>query len=236
MDKYRFLIFDVDDTLLDYGYAYRTAQYKMAEKLNLVYTEQYAAIDEECGWRAWKESRLDDTDEKEIQMNYHRFYYQYHVLHYTYLMQALDKTWDPFLLTEWYMDIVSDVDALMEPDTLYVYRTLARRNRLVLATNALERIQKKRLALFLPYTYKVFISETTGYIKPAQEYFAHILEELHCQPKNCLMIGDSWKNDICGAKRAGMDVCYYNRNKKTLTGNMVPEYEIHRICELLEIT
>ncbi|MBR4961192.1 MAG: HAD family hydrolase [Clostridia bacterium] len=235
MEKYRYLIFDVDDTLLDYGYAYRTAQNRIAERLNMAYTEQYAVLDEKCGWRAWKESGLDNTGQNDIQVNYHRYYYQYHVLHYTYLMEALGKTWDPNLLAEWYMEIVSDIDALMETDTLYVYRKLASRYRLVLATNALERMQRKRLTVFLPYTYKIFISETMGYIKPASEFFVRMLDTLECCPQECLMVGDSWANDILGAKQVGIDVCYYNRIRKTIYDTIVPEYKIQKISELLEI-
>ena len=42
---YRYLIFDVDGTLLDFGRAYACAQKAIAEKLNAAYTPEYYYLD-----------------------------------------------------------------------------------------------------------------------------------------------------------------------------------------------
>lgn len=81
----------------------------------------------------------------------------------------------------------------MEPDTMQVYRTLAEE-----------------------YTYKTYISETMECIKPSKPFFEYVIQDLKCNPNQCLMIGDSLTNDIEGAKAAGMDVCFYNLSDKVL--------------------
>ena len=77
MRHYRYLIFDVDDTLLDFHVAYTNAQKAVAKKLGINYSEKYQVLSEECGWRAWKESGLDHTECLDVQKNYHMRYKQY---------------------------------------------------------------------------------------------------------------------------------------------------------------
>lgn len=62
MSKYKYLIFDVDDTLLNFFSAFQSAQTAIAEKLNIPCTKEYMELDEKCGWKAWKESDLDNTN------------------------------------------------------------------------------------------------------------------------------------------------------------------------------
>ena len=70
MSKYEYLIFDVDDTLLDFYAAFKSAQIAIAEKLNIAYSKEYMELDEKCGWRAWKESDLDNTNSLLIIITY----------------------------------------------------------------------------------------------------------------------------------------------------------------------
>ncbi len=232
---YKYIIFDVDDTLLDYESAYRNAQKTIAMKLGIEYTAEYIALDDACGWKAWRESGLDNTDSADVQAHYHVYYRQYIQKHFQYLLTELDISMDVQELTAWYVDCVSGSKVLMEPDTLRIYAELAERYPLVLATNGVEEIQKSRIVDFLPYTHRVYISEVIGYIKPSAAYFNYLLQDLECVPKDCLMVGDSLTNDILGAKTAGMDVCYYNRKKKAVPDGVAVTYEIQHINELAEI-
>ena len=61
------------------------------------------------------------------------------------------------------------------------------------------------------------------------------IKNVECNPKECLMIGDSITNDISGAKAAGMDVCFYNIKNKVKPQNIVVDYEITSMQDLLQI-
>ena len=74
---YKYIIFDVDDTLLSFESAFRTAQKNIAAKLGMEMSKEYLELDERIGWRAWKESGLDNTKSEDVQRNYHTYYYQY---------------------------------------------------------------------------------------------------------------------------------------------------------------
>ena len=79
---------------------------------------------------------------------------------------------------------------------------------MAIATNGLGRVQRSRLADFLPMTAALFISEEIGCIKPSGTFFERITDVLGCAPHECLMVGDSLSSDIAGAKNAGMAACW----------------------------
>ena len=233
--SYKYIIFDVDDTLLDYGSAFHAAEREIADYLRVEYTEEYIALSEKLGWKAWKEAGLNDTNSKDVQKNYHTYYYQYLRQHYRDLIEAYDASVSVGELVELYIRSVASSKVFMEECTLQVYKALAEKYRLVLATNGIDRIQRERMQVFLPYTYKTYISENMNTIKPAKAFFRYIIDDIGCDPKECLMVGDSLSNDMVGALDAGMGVCYYNIRNKIITDGISVNYEIKSIEDLLSI-
>lgn len=232
---YKYIIFDVDDTLLDFGSAFRAAQKDIADKLNIEFSKEYAALSEKIGWKAWNAAGLDHTELKEVQKNYHTLYYKYLEQHYRDLIQAYGAEISVEELVETYIKSVSSSKVFMEKNTLEVYKSLAEYYKLVLATNGIDRIQRERVQAFLPYTYETFISENMDMIKPSEEFFRYIISELECEPGECLMVGDSITNDIMGALDVGMHVCYYNIRNKRIPEEVLVNYEIKSIEEILNI-
>ena len=235
MPIYKYLIFDVDDTLLDFYSAFSTAQRNITQKLEIEPSKEYFETDEKCGWKAWEESGLDKTEEKDVQENYHVYYYQYLRRHFEYLSETYGKVCDVQELVDCYLKSISSSKEMKEPDTLSVYVKLSEKYKLVLATNGIERVQKERLSDFLPYTYRLYISEKIGFIKPTEKFYNYIMNDLKCKSEECLMIGDSITNDIAGAKAIGMDVCYYNAKSKRIPENIFVDYEVNGIQDLVHI-
>ena len=235
MPIYKYLIFDVDDTLLDFYPAFLTAQRNIAEKLGIEPSKEYLETDEKCGWKAWEECGLDKTDEKDVQENYHMYYYQYLRKHFEYLLEAYKKEYNVQELVDCYLKSISSSKVMKEPDTLPIYMKLSQKYKLVLATNGIEKMQKERLSDFLPYTYRLYISEAIRFIKPTEDFYNYIISDLKCRLDECLMIGDSIANDIVGAKAIGMNVCYYNAKCKRKPENISVDYEVNSINELVQI-
>lgn len=232
---YKYLIFDVDNTLLDFSCAYAKARENIAGKLGIQDSDEYRHLDDQCVWKAWKECGLENTEAQDVQENYHIYYYQYIVKHFFYLSQELGIVIDTDELVHCYLESIASSKVPMEQDTLQVYMELWECYKLVLATNGVGSIQKPRVSAFIPFTYKTYISEKVGYIKPSLKFFTSILQDLGCRAEDCLMIGDSMTNDMIGAKEAGMDVCWYNIKKKTKKEEVAVDYEIHGIAGLREI-
>lgn len=71
----------------------------------------------------------------------------------------------------------------------------------------------------------IIVSETVGYTKPDPRIF-HLVSETG------LYIGDSYENDVVGAKRAGWQVVWLNKLGLP-KGEVTPDYEVHSNPELL---
>ena len=235
MPIYKYLIFDEDDTLIDFYPAFETAQRNIAEKLGIELSKEYLDTDEKCGWKAWEENGLDKTEEKDVQENYHAYYYQYLRKHFEYLLETYKKVYDVQELVDCYLRSISSSKVMKEPDTLDIYMKLSEKYKLVLTTNGIERVQKERISDFLPYTHRLYISEAIGFIKPTENFYNYIISGLKCRTDECLMIGDSITNDIVGAKAIGMDVCYYNANGKRKPENVSVDYEVKNLHDLARI-
>lgn len=59
----------------------------------------------------------------------------------------------------------------------------------------------------------VFISDALGMAKPDPAIFEHACATMGAKPQNCLFVGDSYDNDVLGAKAAHMPVVWFNRRK-----------------------
>lgn len=62
---------------------------------------------------------------------------------------------------------------------------------------------------------KVVLSEDIGVHKPFPEIFYFAMSATQSELHTSLMIGDNWKNDVVGAKDAGLGQIFYNVNKTT---------------------
>lgn len=60
------------------------------------------------------------------------------------------------------------------------------------------------------YFHHIFTPAELKVKKPSLLFYEKITEQLHVQPKECVMIGNSLKNDVLPAKRAGMSAIWLN--------------------------
>ncbi|MEQ9763329.1 HAD family hydrolase [Streptococcus jiangjianxini] len=55
-------------------------------------------------------------------------------------------------------------------------------------------------------------------------------------PKECLYIGDSFDNDVVGAKSAGWHVIWFNRRNKPLASSQYfPDYQVTTLDDLCKL-
>lgn len=83
-------------------------------------------------------------------------------------------------------------------------------HRLAIATNGRGDMQRAKLAaagFTVPWAV-IAISDDIGAAKPDQAFFHHLLTALACTPAECVMVGDHPRNDISGARQAGMRTCW----------------------------
>ncbi len=94
---------------------------------------------------------------------------------------------------------------------------LAGQCRLGIVTNnsTVEQREKLRALDIASHFDAVVISEDVGVTKPDPEIFAIALQRLGANPHQSVFIGDSWTNDIIGARAVGMAAVWLNRGDQT---------------------
>ena len=102
--------------------------------------------------------------------------------------------------------------AVPEPGVPECLRTLRQRGYVLgIATNMTldwQLSKLKRLAILDNFRY-IISSEEAGAEKPDPRFFQTCLRYAHCQPDECLMVGDSLSGDVLGAEAIGMKALWY---------------------------
>jgi HAD superfamily hydrolase (TIGR01549 family) len=112
------------------------------------------------------------------------------------------------------------------PGAIHLLHVLRNRGlRTAIVTNNLvdEQMDKLQHCKLLELIDCIVISEEAGYVKPDVRIFERALTRLECDPHEAVMIGDSWENDIIGARAAGIPAIWYNCYSMELPDRSVPE-------------
>lgn len=105
-----------------------------------------------------------------------------------------------------------------------------------IVTNGFTRVQRlkyKKLCVG-EWCKSYIISEEVGSFKPDKAIFMTALNEIKESPKDVLMVGDSINSDFKGALNAGLDFCWVNvDSKEHPEGLPIPKYVVRSVTELL---
>lgn len=97
------------------------------------------------------------------------------------------------------------------------------------------KINQLNLAKWIPEEH-IFISGSIGHAKPKQEVFRFIEKKLQLDKSTTVYIGDSFDNDIVGAKQAGWQAIWMNHRKRNAPVTTVkPDRTVYNAEELLDL-
>ena len=88
----------------------------------------------------------------------------------------------------------------------------------------------------LSYFDPIIISSEVGFIKPHPEIFYRALRESGLSPAEVVFVGDTYDQDIMGAKRVGLKTVWLNsrHEPRTMARDNPPDAEIETLAALLE--
>ncbi|MDN4074078.1 YjjG family noncanonical pyrimidine nucleotidase [Fictibacillus terranigra] len=226
MKKYKTLLFDVDNTLLDFDAAESAALRLLCENQRISFTTEletrYKKINKGL-WRAFEEGKLDRDELLNTR--------------FSMLFKEYGHEADGVVLEGIYREFLSEGNQLIE-GALELAASLQDHFDLYIVTNGVSRTQEKRLrgSGLHPLFKGIFVSEDTGYQKPMKEYFDYVFARIpNFSLEHGLIIGDSLNADMKGGQMAGLDTCWYNPNKNRNSTDTKPAYEIQRLDELYSI-
>ncbi len=224
MAKYYCILFDADNTLLDFDAAESKAladtlrAYGIEPDAETVQT--YRTINEEL-WHQLEKGQI--RREKLMAERFTRF------------LKAVNAAGSGVEMNRFYLEQLSTHPDLATPNVLDVLRELSEVATLAVVTNGFEKVQTRRAAEsgILDYVEGVFVSEKMDSEKPNRKIFDAALRALGVENReHVLMVGDSLSSDIQGGVNAGLDTCWYNPGHAENPGKVCPTYEIANLEEL----
>ena len=119
-----------------------------------------------------------------------------------------------------------------------VYKMLEKyKNRICLVTDLTAHIQHRKIKKLKldKYVDLVVTSEEAGHEKPHPSIFNLSLEKLKCSKDEVCMIGDSFKKDILGASRLGIQSIWLNSSGSTEEHNSPLINEVNSFEKILKL-
>ncbi len=218
-----FVLLDLDNTILDFNTAERTALGRAFETLRLPFSEEIAALYSRINIRHWE--MLENGLLTREQVLVRRF---------EALFQELQMSADAFQAQELYENNLCEGHWFM-PGAQELLERLSGSCRLFICSNGSQAVQDRRIesAGIAPYFEKIFISEHMGSNKPEKRFFDACFAQIPgFQARRAVIVGDSLTSDIRGGINAGIRTCWYNPRGLENTGCIEPDHEIRRLGEL----
>ena len=225
--KYKFLLFDLDHTLLDFDAAEDIALTQLLEEEGVediqTYKDYYVPMNKAL-WKDLEQKKI--TKAELIKTRFAKLFAHF----------VIEK--DGAYLAERYQFFLSKQGQTFPGVEDLLKKLISKGYELYAATNGITYIQTGRLEQsgIAPYFKEIFISEQLHTQKPDAEFYEKIGARIPNFDKNqTLMIGDSLSADIQGGNNAGIDTIWYNPHHLENKTQAQPTYVVDSYQALLEI-
>ena len=225
--KYKFLLFDLDHTLLDFDAAEDVALSHLLKEEGVediqAYKDYYVPMNKAL-WKDLEQKKI--TKAELINTRFEKLFAHF----------GIEK--DGSYLAERYQFFLSKQGQTF-PGVEDLLKTLIHQGyELYAATNGITLIQTGRLEQsgISPFFKEIFISEQLHTQKPDAAFYEKIGARIpNFDKKYSLMIGDSLSADIQGGNNAGIDTIWYNPHHLENKTQAQPIYEVDSYQALQEI-
>lgn len=224
---YKFLLFDLDHTLLDFDAAEDVALTLLLKEEGVVeiqgFKDYYVPMNKSL-WKDLEQKKI--TKQELVNTRFSRLFKHF----------GIDK--DGIHLAERYQFYLAQQGQIFSGAMELLDNLIERGYELYAATNGITAIQTGRLAQsgLASYFNQVFISEQLKTQKPDALFYEKIGQQIAGFSKEkTLMIGDSLTADIQGGNNAGIDTIWYNSHHLENKTQVQPTYEVDSYQALLEI-
>lgn len=224
--KYTTVLFDADNTLLDFDKDENCALRKTMELYGVPVTEENIKTYVEINQGMWKAIERGELTKPELKRT--RFKKFFEAINF-----RCDT--DPFEVNEKYLSLLGEGGNTLEGAAELCRELKEKGYDLYIVTNGVANTQKKRLTKsgLLPFFTEVFVSETVGHQKPKKEYFDYVLS--HIKEKDIdkiILVGDSLTSDIKGAMNVGLKSVWLNLKGQDLPEEYKPDYVISDVRDV----
>ena len=213
--KYRYLLVDNDNTLMDFNLSERKALIETLEACGLPADEETCEAYHRINDALWKALERGETTQKLLKVE-----------RFARLLERLGRAdLDAAEVAARYSDQLSTHADLL-PGALALLEAAHSTMKIALVSNGVSAIQRGRLSRspILPLLDAIIISEEIGVSKPDPRMVEAALSALGCEDKSeAILLGDSLTADIPAANAAGIDSIYLDHRGQ---GSDLPTYTV----------
>lgn len=226
MKKYKYLLFDADNTLLDFSRSEEAAIRLSMIAFGISPTDELCKSYSRINLSLWKALERKEIDKSTLKTKRFELF-----------LKENSLQGDHVLMAKYYMDSLSRQSFVMD-GAKELLIALKNDYEIYIITNGIGFIQRGRMgASDINGLYKkLYISDEIGFEKPDVRYFERVFEDIEgFDPRRALIIGDSLTSDIKGAVSCGIDCCYFTPQGKMPSGDIRPTYTITELWQLHNI-
>ena len=236
MSKYKALLFDLDDTLLDFKKGELCAVKAMFEKYNIAYTKENIDKYRDANLKGWHNLELGKATKDEILVNRFKEFFES-------INLQIEDGFD--VVNKYFLDYLSHESYLVE-GALDVLKELKKNNyKIFLISNGIKYVQMGRLNKqqeMCEYLDKIYLSDDLGIVKPDKRFIDFILNDnKDLKREDLIIIGDSLTSDVKLGVNTNIDTILvlngyinYNLNKNTKTYDK-PTYIVYNLYDVLNL-
>ena len=223
---YKILLFDLDDTLLDFAANEAESLNRLFQQHGYVFSAElfrvYNSVNKQL-WTDYESGRIELDDVLNTR--------------FSATMSSLGSVIDGREWENQYRELLGNGIQQMD-GALSVCQSLSASHRLFVITNGITKTQIKRLkhSGLHDFFEDIFTSQSIGFQKPDKEFFDYVMNHIAgFNIREALIIGDSLNTDIKGGLLAGIDTCWLNHKSQTGSAEIPSTYTITRLSQLYDI-
>lgn len=219
----RFVLLDLDDTILDFHKAEAAAIRKTLSELGVAVNDAVILRYSEINAAHWR--RLESGEITRRQVLTGRFDQLFSELGVTLNANETQLIYENHLRQG--HCFIPGAEALLE--------TLSKSYLLYLVSNGNAVVQEGRLrsANISHFFSDIFISERLGADKPSKSFFDRCFSRIdQFDPSQAIIIGDSPTSDILGGIRAGIHTCWFNPHHRPSHPDITADYVVDSLFQI----
>jgi len=224
----KIILWDIDDTLLDFHAAEREAIKKLFGQFGLgECTDEMLLRYSSINRSYWKRLELGELTKPQILIGRFKDFLE---------SEGLDAEIAP-KFNEAYQVSLGDT-IVFRDDSYNIVKSLRGKVKQYAVSNGTVIAQTKKLRLsgLGELMDGIFLSEQLGVEKPNVEFFDKVFEQIgQVDRSEILIVGDSLSSDIKGGNNAGIKTCWYNPTKAQVLSELRIDYEIADLHEIYNI-
>ncbi len=223
---YQWILFDADNTLLDFDRCQAWALQKAVESIGWVYEESFNDVYTFYNKQCWRDFENGLISKEKLRTERFRVFFD-----------KLGIIADPAEFEKTYLGFLGHTGFLLT-GALDMLKNLHGRKKLAIITNGLKEVQRPRLkeAGLSAFFETIVVSDEIGKHKPDPAFFEYTFNELDHPPKeNTIVVGDNLNSDIRGGHDFGVATCWFNPGGKRNPTDILPTYEVSSFVELGKI-